>query len=65
MAKKSHITALLLSFFLGIWGFDRFYMGHKWIGLFKMFTLGGFMFVAVVDFFRIACMDNFKNVEWV
>eukprot|EP01098_Paradermamoeba_levis_P011586 TRINITY_DN4974_c0_g1_i4.p1 TRINITY_DN4974_c0_g1~~TRINITY_DN4974_c0_g1_i4.p1 ORF type:complete len:116 (-),score=31.96 TRINITY_DN4974_c0_g1_i4:390-737(-) len=29
-SKKSRLTAFLLSFFLGLWAADRFYLGYKW-----------------------------------
>lgn len=64
MVKKSHITALLLSLFLGGLGIDRFYLGHKWVGFFKLFTGGGFLIVAVIDFFRIAFKGNFSGITW-
>lgn len=64
MEKKSHITALLLALFLGFFGIDRFYLGHKWIGTFKLLTCGGFGFVALIDFVRIAFKGNFDGVEW-
>jgi hypothetical protein len=38
--EKSKITALLLSFFGGILGLDRFYLGYTRMGILKMLTLG-------------------------
>ena len=48
------ITALLLSFFFGTFGIDRFYLGCYATGFFKLITLGGFGLWSLVDFIRIA-----------
>eukprot|EP01097_Dermamoeba_algensis_P007503 TRINITY_DN4738_c0_g1_i1.p1 TRINITY_DN4738_c0_g1~~TRINITY_DN4738_c0_g1_i1.p1 ORF type:complete len:201 (-),score=4.10 TRINITY_DN4738_c0_g1_i1:158-760(-) len=34
--KKSRLTAFLLSFFLGLFGVDRFYLGFKWQAALKL-----------------------------
>jgi hypothetical protein len=52
--KKNMITALLLSFFFGTFGIDRFYLGCYATGFFKLITLGGFGLWSLVDFIRIA-----------
>jgi len=46
---KSFLTAFLLSLFLGIIGADRFYLGYKWLGVFKLITIGGLGIWAFVD----------------
>jgi TM2 domain-containing membrane protein YozV len=51
---KSFTTALLLAFFLGILGVDRFYLGHVGLGIGKLLTLGGCGIWATIDFILIA-----------
>ena len=50
---KSHMVAILLSFFLGALGVDRFYLGYTGLGVLKLFTLGGIGVWALIDFIRI------------
>lgn len=58
-SNKSFVTALLLSFFFGVFGVDRFYLGHVGVGLGKLFTFGGLGIWALIDFILIAT----KNVK--
>jgi TM2 domain-containing membrane protein YozV len=58
-SEKKYITALLLSFFFGVFGVDRFYLGHVGIGLGKLFTFGGLGIWALIDFILIAT----KNIK--
>jgi TM2 domain-containing membrane protein YozV len=51
---KSFATALLLSFFLGGLGIDRFYLGYTGLGVAKLLTLGGLGVWALIDFIMIA-----------
>jgi len=53
-APKSFVTALLLSFFLGGLGVDRFYLGYTGLGVAKLLTLGGLGVWALIDFIMIA-----------
>jgi len=53
-SDKSYVTALLLSFFLGYLGVDRFYLGHTGIGIGKLLTFGGCGIWSLIDFILIA-----------
>jgi TM2 domain-containing membrane protein YozV len=53
-SEKSWVTALLLSFFLGGLGVDRFYLGYTGLGILKLVTCGGVGIWALIDFIRIA-----------
>ena len=53
-SRRSYATALLLSFFLGYLGIDRFYLGQTGLGVAKLLTLGGCGIWAFIDFILIA-----------
>ena len=50
----SYVNAVLLSFFLGWLGVDRFYLGYPAIGLLKLCTFGVWGIGALVDFMLIS-----------
>lgn len=52
-STRTYLLASLLSFFLGVLGIDRLYMGYIGTGLIKMFTFGGLGIWALIDFIRI------------
>ncbi len=53
-SDKEWITTLLLSFFLGGLGVDRFYLGHSGLGVGKLLTCGGCGIWAFIDFILVA-----------
>lgn len=51
--ERSYIGATLLSWFLGGYGIDRFYLGHLGTGVAKFLTLGGFGVWTLIDQFLV------------
>ncbi|MBP6884803.1 MAG: NINE protein [Candidatus Pacebacteria bacterium] len=60
--QRDWVTLVLLSFFLGVLGVDRFYMGRTGLGLFKLLTFGGLGLFALIDFF-LALLNKMKDVN--
>lgn len=54
ISGKKWQTALALSVFLGILGFDRFYLGKIGTGILKLLTWGGFGIWWIIDIITIA-----------
>lgn len=60
--KRYQSVALLLSIFGGLLGIDRFYLGHRVLGLLKLFTLGGFFLWYLLDIVLVYINAN-KDVN--
>lgn len=52
-AQRDWLTAVLLSWFLGVLGVDRFYLGQVGLGIAKLLTFGGCGVWALIDFIMI------------
>lgn len=53
-SDKDWLTAVLLSFFVGTLGIDRFYLGYTGLGILKLITLGFCGIWAIIDLILIA-----------
>jgi len=61
--KRSRGTALVLSFFLGHLGVDRFYLGQTGLGILKLCTLGGLFVWWFIDLFLISAAADARNLR--
>jgi TM2 domain-containing membrane protein YozV len=59
---KSQSTAFLLSYFLGTFGFDRFYLGYVGLGILKLVTGGGFGIWTFIDLVLIG-MGRMRDAD--
>jgi hypothetical protein len=53
-SDRNWMVAVVLSFFLGVFGIDRFYLGYTGMGLAKLVTIGGLGIWALIDCVLIA-----------
>jgi TM2 domain-containing membrane protein YozV len=60
--KHSQATLFLLSYFLGAFGVDRFYLGQPGLGVLKLLTCGGFGIWSLIDTLMIG-MGRFRDSE--
>jgi TM2 domain-containing membrane protein YozV len=61
-SPKSRLGALVLCYFLGIFGVHRFYVGKVGTGLLQLFTLGGLAVWTFIDLIMII-IGAFKDAE--
>ena len=52
-SDKEWLTTVLISWLLGIFGVDRFYLGYTGLGVAKLLTLGGCSIWAIIDLILI------------
>jgi TM2 domain-containing membrane protein YozV len=62
ISRRSRLVALLLCWFLGIFGAHRFYAGRPVSAVFMILTLGGLGIWALVDLIIIIC-GAFRDAE--
>lgn len=59
---KDPFVMLIISWFVGAFGVDRFLIGDKGLGVAKLLTLGGCGFWALIDLFLISSRTRETNL---
>lgn len=62
VSRRSRLAALLLCFFLGVFGVHRFYVGKIGTGVAMIFTAGGLGIWVLIDFIMII-VGGFTDIE--
>ena len=65
MKNKNWVLTLVMSVVFGWLGVDRFMLGHIWLGILKLITLGGLGFWWMIDIILIATKYEFKGIKWI
>ncbi len=60
---KKPTTILIVSFFLGCFGIDRFILGENLLGILKLITCGGFFVWAIIDCFTALNRTREYNIN--
>lgn len=61
-SEKEWLTTILLSFFVGWLGIDRFYLGYTGLGILKLISFGGFGIWYIIDLILIVT-GNLKDSQ--
>lgn len=62
ISPKSRVACAVLSFFFGVWGVHRFYVGKIGTGILWLLTLGFFGIAVWIDFI-IIIIGAFKDKQ--